>query len=150
MNVTFTPNNFITDVKSVKMYHKVLQKLFLEIILVSSLKTSLLKILKEETFALNQKMTQQNKMKTSQLNLLSKITQVKSKTDIAQFWIATLLILLLNSKKFYDQLIEDLVKFYKNYQNLLNQVKLAWSIWYQKNPFVQKYLPNILLSIDLP
>ena len=125
-------------------------KPFPETMLVSTLKTSLLKILEEEMFALIQRMTQQLKLNTSQLKSSFLTTLDKSKTVIAQSWIAILAILLLNSKKFNHQLTEELVKFWKNSQNSLNQDKLAWLKWYQLNPCVLKSSLNIHHSEDSP
>ena len=125
-------------------------KPFPETMLVSTLKTSLLKILEEEMFALIQRMTQQLKLNTSQLKSSFLTTLDKSKTVIAQFWIAILAILLLNSKKFNHQLTEELVKFWKNSQNSLNQDKLAWLKWYQPNPCVLKSSLNIHHLEDSP
>ena len=125
-------------------------KPFPETMLVSTLKTSLLKILEEEMFALIQRMTQQLKLNTSQLKSSFLTTLDKSKTVIAQSWIAILAILLLNSKKFNHQLTEELVKFWKNSQNSLNQDKLAWLKWYQPNPCVLKSSLNIHHSEDSP
>ena len=125
-------------------------KPFPETMLVSTLKTSLLKILEEEMFALIQRMTQQLKLNTSQLKSSFLTTLDKSKTVIAQSWIVILAILLLNSKKFNHQLTEELVKFWKNSQNSLNQDKLAWLKWYQPNPCVLKFSLNIHHSEDSP
>ena len=125
-------------------------KPFPETMLVSTLKTSLLKILEEEMFALIQRMTQQLKLNTSQLKSSFLTTLDKSKTVIAQSWIAILAILLLNSKKFNHQLTEELVKFWKNSQNSLNQDKLAWLKWYQPNPCVLKSSLNIHHLEDSP
>ena len=125
-------------------------KPFPETMLVSTLKTSLLKILEEEMFALIQRMTQQLKLNTSQLKSSFLTILDKSKTVIAQSWIAILAILLLNSKKFNHQLTEELVKFWKNSQNSLNQDKLAWLKWYQPNPCVLKSSLNIHHSEDSP
>ncbi len=125
-------------------------KPFPETMLVSTLKTSLLKILEEEMFALIQRMTQQLKLKISQLKSSFLTTLDKSKTVIAQSWIAILAILLLNSKKFNHQLTEELVKFWKNSQNSLNQDKHAWLKWYQPNPCVLKSSLNIHHSEDSP
>jgi len=61
------------------------------------------------------------KLKVSLLKLSFLIILVKSKTDIPQFWIATLLTLLLNSKKLPKKLIEELVKNSKLPLNSLNQ-----------------------------
>ena len=125
-------------------------KPFPETMLVSTLKTSLLKILEEEMFALIQRMTQQLKLNTSQLKSSFLTTLDKSKTVIAQSWIAILAILLLNSKKFNHQLTEELVKFWKNSQNSLNQDKLAWLKWYQPNPCALKSSLNIHHLEDSP
>ena len=125
-------------------------KPFPETMLVSTLKTSLLKILEEEMFALIQRMTQQLKLNTSQLKSSFLTILDKSKTVIAQSWIAILAILLLNSKKFNHQLTEELVKFWKNSQNSLNQDKLAWLKWYQPNPCVLKSSLNIHHLEDSP
>jgi len=65
--------------------------------------------------------TLQEKLKVSLLKLSFLIILVKSKTDIPQFWIATLLTLLLNSKKLPKKLIEELVKNSKLPLNSLNQ-----------------------------
>ena len=125
-------------------------KPFPETMLVSTLKISLLKILEEEMFALIQRMTQQLKLNTSQLKSSFLTTLDKSKTVIAQSWIAILAILLLNSKKFNHQLTEELVKFWKNSHNSLNQDKLAWLKWYQPNPCVLKSSLNIHHLEDSP
>jgi hypothetical protein len=55
------------------------------------------------------------------LKLLFLTTPDKFKTDILPFWIVTLLILLLNSKKLPKKLIEEPVKNSKLPLNLLNQ-----------------------------
>ena len=113
------------------------------ITLVSMLKTSLLKILEEETSALILRMTQLLKLNSSLLKLLFLTTQDKSKTVIAQSWIAILVTLLLNLKKFNHQLIEELVRFWKNSPSLLNQELHAWLKWYQPNLCVLKFSLNI-------
>jgi len=60
------------------------------------------------------------KLFLSLLKLSFLITQVKSKMDIPQFWIATPLTLPLNSKKSLKKLIEEPVKNSKLLLNSLN------------------------------
>jgi len=74
---------------------------------VSTLKVYPSKISKEETSPPILKTTQPEKSKTSTLRSLSLITQVKSKRDIPQYLIATLLILLVNSILSTLKSIED-------------------------------------------
>ena len=62
------------------------------------------------------------------LKLLFLTIQAKSKMVIAQFWIATLHILLLSLRKFKAKLIEELVKFLKSSQNSLRLEMLASAV----------------------
>lgn len=87
---------------------------------VSISKISPSKKLKEEMLPVTLKKTLPEKLLPSLLKLLSLITPDKSKTDIPQFWIATPLILPLNSKKSPKKLIEEPVKNLKLPLNLLN------------------------------
>jgi len=75
-------------------------------------------------YALIPKMTQPVNVIASPPKLLSSITQDKSKTVIAQYWIATQPILLANSPKFNQRTIEEQVKLLKRNQNSLNLVML--------------------------
>lgn len=62
-------------------------------------------------------MTQLKNVVTLPLKSSSSITLVKLLTDIAQSLIVTLLILLVNSKKFFPRMIEELVKLLKRNPN---------------------------------
>ena len=108
------------------------------------------KILKEDSYALILKMTQQENAKTSWLKSLFWTIQDKSKTDIALYWIAILHISLLNSKKSNLQLTEELVKYLKNSPNSSRLDKLAWLKCYQPNQCVLKSSQNIHHSEDSP
>jgi len=119
MVVTFAPVNITTEVKSVEMHHEALAEAVQETMLVSTLKTFQLKISEEETFVVIPRMIHQKKLLVSTLKLSFLTTQVKSKPDIHQSWIVTLLTLLVNSLKFTQKLIEEQVKLLKKNQNTL-------------------------------
>jgi len=85
---------------------------------------SILKILpskksKEEMLLLTLNKIHQEKLLLSLLKLSFLTTLDKSKMDIPQFWIATLLTLLVNSKKLLKKLTEEPVKNSKLTLNLL-------------------------------
>ena len=95
------------------------------------------------------KMIPQQKLILSLLRLLFLTIPVKSEMDIAQFWIAILLILQLNLRKLLPRLIEELVRLLKNSQNSLRLVMLAYVLCYQANPCAAKFSVNIPLLEDL-
>lgn len=73
-----------------------------------------------------QRTTQQENATHSMLKSSSSTIQDKSKTDIAQYWIATQLILHANSKKLFQRTTEEQEESLKKNQNSSNQEMLLW------------------------
>jgi len=126
------------------------QKPFQETMSDSTLKVFQLKILKEDTLLEIQRTIHQDKSKLSLLKSSLWITQDKSKTDIPQFWIATLHTLLANSTKFKLKLTEELVnQLNKNQNSSRTEIQLLLS-WNQASHSAVKVSLNILHSEDSP
>ena len=113
------------------------------------LKMYLLRILKEVMSVEIKKVIHHVKLHPSKLKLLFLIIQDKLVMDIVLFLIVILLILQLNLLKLNLKLIEELVKFLKNFLNLLRLEMLVLVKWYQANLCLVKFLVNIHLLEDL-
>jgi len=92
----------------------------------STLKVSQSRTSREDTFAAMPRTTHQEKPKASLLKSSSWTTQVKLKTDIARFWIATLPILLASLQKSNAKLTEEQENPLKKNQSQSRTETLPW------------------------
>ena len=123
-------------------------KLFPETTSDLTLKASQLRTSREDMLPETQRTIPQDKLNLSLLKSSLWTTPDKSKTDIPQFWIATLPTLLASSRKLQLKLTEELVNQpNKNPNSWKTETQLLLS-WNPASHFVVKASPNIPHSED--
>merc|ERR1719239_1688677 len=130
MLVTFAPANVTTEVKSVEMHHESLPEALPGDNVGFNVKNVSVKDIRRGNVAGDSKNDPQEELRCSTLRLSSLTTLVRSRMDILQSWIATLLILPANLMRSRRNVIVVLERNWKTIPNLSNLEMLLWLTWF--------------------